>query len=146
MATNEILDHYSGLKRELNLILGQELKKFPFGHKQMTILYYLGRKGSMTMGELAEITQSDKATITRAIASLEESDLIRRDTDKCDSRKSNIQLSAKGRAQSDKAQYIRELIAGKINATLTAKERETAAALLSKIVTGLQAGRTESEN
>lgn len=129
----------------MSLVTSQELKKFPYGHKQMMVLYHLGRRGPLTMGELADITLSDKATITRAIASLEELQFVKRVPDKDDNRKIHIHLLAKGKIQADKAQIVRSTLEGKIEKSLSDDEQAHLTVLLEKLVRGLQSQRAESE-
>jgi DNA-binding MarR family transcriptional regulator len=65
----EILEAFVSLRREVALIRAAETKKMDFGHNQISILYRLLKAGA-TMGELAEHTLSDTATITRTVALL----------------------------------------------------------------------------
>lgn len=146
MPTLSILDMFSSLRRELQLIIGEELKKADFGPKQMMILYHLGANTECTMGELACVTLSDKATVTRAIASLERLDLIRRVSDKSDSRKTRIKLTAKGKLRANQAKQLRETIAYKMNETLSPHEQTQFIDLLSKVVNRLKSQRAESES
>ena len=145
MQTNKVIDAWAQVRRELNLVTSQELKKFPYGHKQMLVLYHLGRRGPLTMGELADVTLSDKATITRAVASLEKLQFVKRAPDKDDNRKVHIHLLAKGKVQADKAQVVRRALVGKIERSLGDAEQTQLATLLEKLARGLQDQRAESE-
>lgn len=137
VAKNEVLECYISLRREMNLALGERLKKTSFGHKQMLILYYLTR-GSISMRELAGFTLSDPAAISRAVASLEEDGWVVRKACPDDQRRVMVSLTAKGRARSKEAEQIREELSKVIDQTLTPKEREQISQLMRKVVLGLK--------
>jgi DNA-binding MarR family transcriptional regulator len=86
------------------------------------------------MGELADYTLSDKASISRTVNLLEDSGFIKRVSDPSDRRVTSIELTAKGRAQSEKAVEIRKSIAKKLDSTLTTAERKQLSALVNKVV------------
>jgi DNA-binding MarR family transcriptional regulator len=137
MSTFTVLDAYSALRREISLVRSVELKALDFGYKQMVILYRL-TQGNCAMGELAEYTQSDKASATRAVESLESAGWVKRIADPADRRKIIIELTARGRQKAAKAIEIRDHIGERVNATLNANEQKELSRLLNKVVEGLQ--------
>lgn len=145
MPTNSVMDMFSSLRRELHLIMGQELKNSEFGHKQMSILYHLGGRGELSMGELALLTLSDKATVTRAVDALEKCGLVKRASDAKDSRKTVLKLTAKGKTHAGRAQKLRDVLAQKMDACLSPNEQKQLTDLLAKVVNGLKDRRAESE-
>lgn len=140
MSTNEILDAYAMLRKELGLIRAAELKSCDFGPTQMLILFQLSRFPA-TMGELAEYALIDKAAMTRAIASLEKSGLVKRFTHDTDMRITMIELTAKGKNRAVEAAKIRENIGNIVNSTLNNEERKELARLLTKSATALHKKR-----
>jgi DNA-binding MarR family transcriptional regulator len=137
MSTYDVLEAYTSLRRELNLVLAHELKNAEFGQKQMMILFKL-RKEPASMGEIAEYSLSDKAAVTRAVASLEKAGLVRRAASPEDQRKSIVELTAKGRSKAHEAERVRSVISKCINDTISVKERGQLAMLLQKVVAQLQ--------
>ncbi|MDD4975976.1 MAG: MarR family transcriptional regulator [Bacteriovorax sp.] len=136
MSTNEILDAFAMLRKELGLIRAAELKAFDFGPTQMLILFQLSRS-TATMGELAEYALVDKAAMTRVVASLEKSGLVKRFTHETDLRITVIELTTKGKAKAREAEIIRENIGKKVNSTLSTEERKELTRLLTKAATVL---------
>lgn len=145
MSKHAVFENYISLRREVNLALGERLRKSQFGHKQMLILYYLSR-GSISMRELAEFTLSDPAAISRAVASLEKDGYVVRKTDSDDQRKVLVSLTAKGRTKARKADAIREDLATSVDDTLSAREREQLASLIGKVVRGLRSQTKDRES
>lgn len=116
------------------------LKEMDFGHKQMMILLCL-EKSKASMTELAEFCISDKASISRAVDSLEAAGWVKRSVPGEDRRKSVIELTAKGRTKAEKADQIRQYISEQINLTITAVEQKELARLLNKVAQGLDKNR-----
>jgi DNA-binding MarR family transcriptional regulator len=140
MATNRILDLYSMLRRELALTRAAELGEKDFGHMQMVILYRLTLSPA-TMGEIAECTLADKASATRAVASLEKAGLMTRKTAATDRRVTMVELTRKGRKQAADAVKVRGKIEQKIIRSLDSTERREFARLLGKVADGLRSQR-----
>jgi DNA-binding MarR family transcriptional regulator len=133
MSSSEVLDSFIALRRHVALIRASEASALDFGHNQIAILYKLSL-GPATMGALADYTLSDKASISRTVNLLEDSGFIKRVSDPSDRRVTSIELTAKGRAQSEKAVEIRKSIAKKLDSTLTTAERKQLSALVNKVV------------
>jgi DNA-binding MarR family transcriptional regulator len=145
MSTFEVLDAYSSLRREISLIRAAEMRALDFGYKQMLILYRL-TKSSASMGELAEFSQSDKASATRAVGTMEGSGWVKKVFDPTDRRKVFIELTAQGRRKAAKADVLRHHIGQRVNKTLSVQEQKELARLLKKVVLGLQENRNEIKN
>ncbi len=140
MSTNEILDAFSLLRRELAHLRAVELKSYDFGPMQMLILLRL-LKSAATMGELAEHALVDKAAITRSVASLISSGLVKKTTDEKDLRITIIELTTRGKNKAAEAMSVREILGKKLNNILTNEERKELARLLTKAGTGLSQKR-----
>lgn len=140
MSTNEILEAFALLRKELAHIRATELKSYDFGPMQMTILLRLS-KSPATMGELAECALVDKAAITRSIASLIASGLVKKISHVTDLRITMIELTAKGKTKAAEAVSVREILSKKLNSILTNEERKELARLLTKAGTALSKKR-----
>ncbi len=141
MSTNEtnheMIEAYSSLKRELNLILTEELKAINFGYKQMLIIHHLNTS-PMSMSELSSNCYSDPASTSRTVASLEKAGLVKRKTDGEDNRKSLIQLTSKGRARVELVKQVKKNISVMINQTLDSEEQKNFVQLLNKVISNLK--------
>ena len=137
MSTNDVLDAFGSLRRELARHSGELLKELEIGRTQMLILYRLG-KGVATMTDLADYTLSDKAAITRAIGTLEQNGWIRRRADDIDRRKVLVELTVKGRAKCKEATSARDGLAKRMSNTLDAAERVKLSSLLLKVTEKLE--------
>lgn len=140
MSSFEILDAHTILRRELSLSWAAELRDFSFGAKQMGILFRLAQS-NCSMRELSEFSQSDPAATSRTVASLEKAGLVIRKGDAKDSRKSIIELTAKGRKPAILALKIRDIIGKQVNASLSLNEQKELANLLRKAAAGIQGQR-----
>jgi MarR family 2-MHQ and catechol resistance regulon transcriptional repressor len=137
MSTSSVLDSYISFRRAVALLRAAEVKDLEFGHNQISVLYKLSL-GPATMGELVEATSSDKASMTRTVASLEKMGFVKRKGDENDRRVIVIELTAKGRIHSQKAHEIRNAIAMRLEKCLNAEERKQFAFLVDKIVNHLK--------
>lgn len=129
----EILEAFISLRRHVALIRASESKKMDFGHNQISVLYRL-LQSNATMGELAEHTLSDKASMTRTVSLLEDAGYVKRAPDPSDRRIVNIELTPKGRQQARKAYEIRSAIGRRLEECLSRKERKELSQLIQKIV------------
>ena len=133
MSTFEVLESYVLLKRAVAQIRAAELKNLEFGHNQIGILYRLSISDA-TMGELADYSLTDKASVSRTVASLEKLGFVKRVGDKADRRVINIELTAKGKIQAQVAAKIRSSVGKKLDATLNPAEKKQLTLLTQKIV------------
>lgn len=136
MSTFSVLEAYAKVRREVSLISAARLKALDFGQKQMMILFRLG-EDDCSMSELGEFTQSDKASITRAVDSLEAAGWLERKPSSEDRRKIMVGLTTKGKQKARQARDLRNFIGERLNETLTPTERKDLARLLNKVAEGL---------
>lgn len=141
MATFEVLEAFRTLRRDVALLRAAESKDFDWGHNQISILYRLSLSRAK-MGELADYTFTDKASITRTIAVLERRGLVKRTSDPKDKRITYIELTKSGKQQAQKAKEIRDSIGKRLDACLSKEERVTFGKLVQKITEGLNLGAT----
>lgn len=137
MSNNTILESYLLLRRSIALLRAAEVKELEFGHNQIGLLYKLSL-GKASMGELAEYTLSDNASITRTVRLLEKSGYVHRHQSEKDRRVYLIELAPKGKALAKKARKIRDSIGFKLEQVLSPKEREQFSVCAQKIAAALK--------
>ena len=128
------LDVFSAVRKELSLLMVDELKKYNFGRSQMLIISSLSRLGDQSMKDLSAITLSDPASTTRTVHSLEKLGWLKRVVDKADQRRTVVRLTPKGQRHSKDVHAIRQAISRRIDRSLDAEEQKQAVALLTKLV------------
>jgi len=137
MSTIEVLEAYSLLRREINYIRSTQMGFHHIGYKQMLLLTRL-MKTEASMGELADFTLSDKASMTRMVRSLEKAGLVKRKAFAGDRRMSIIELTARGRVYGAKAQEVRKSLGAIFNSALSAHEQKELTRLLNKTSAAMQ--------
>jgi DNA-binding MarR family transcriptional regulator len=145
MASLSLLDAFALLRRELSLMVNQELKELNIGPKQMLVLYYLSLHGSASATVLSDYSQSDPAATSRTIASLEKLAWIKRTTDPSDSRRSILVLTASGKKAAQMTKAVRLAIATRLSDTLSVKEQSQLEKLLLKAAESLQNVRSKEQ-
>jgi DNA-binding MarR family transcriptional regulator len=138
MTTNSLLESYLKIKRVLAALRAQEMKNLDFGANQISVLYRLSLSDA-TMGELVEYASTDKASMTRTIASLVSSGLVRRKSDAEDRRVIRIELTAKGKEKASVAKKVRTNIEKKLEESLSSKDRQAFSSLVDKLTDYLNA-------
>lgn len=144
MSTFEVLESYVSLRRRIALLRASSTKDLELGHNQVSILYRL-LLSTATMGELADYTATDKASVSRTVTSLEKEGLIKRRSDSVDRRVVYIELTAKGKTKALAAQKIRIAIGKKIEFALTSSEKKQFSNLAQKIITHLDSLTKDSK-
>lgn len=134
-----VLDSYGYLRRSVAQLGAAELRRIRMGTKQMGILYNLSTGAAKTSSELAENTQSDRATVSRCLTGLIREGLVSRSTDPRDRRWEILTLTAAGKRRAEKANQVRGRIEKVLAGALTAREREILPKLLDKIADAVNA-------
>jgi DNA-binding MarR family transcriptional regulator len=107
------------------------------------ILFYLAENQGLVASDLARHTQSDRASVTRALQSLEKAGFLRRKLDPSDSRRVELELTAKGRSKAESLEAIRGEIIKRITGTLSAKELKELERLMKTVAEGLSTLREQ---
>lgn len=137
MSTSEVLEAFLSLRRNVALLRAAQVNDLEFGHNQIGILYRLSLSNA-TMGELAEYSVIDKASVTRTVASLEKAGFAKRVGDMQDRRIVHIELTPKGKAKARLAKQIRDSIGKKLDNTLSESERKQLLFFIHKITENLK--------
>lgn len=125
------------------LIIGDEFKKAysqleecPCSLRDMKIIQFLST-GNKSMSELADFMSLTAGSMTSAIDSLIEEKYVKRDFDKNDRRKINIQLTKKGEKIAELLLNKHFEISGNLLSKLSQKEQDEFLTLLGKITQNL---------
>lgn len=103
------------------------------------ILLLVRETGGCTQKYLTERTRVDPAAMTRQLGALEEAGLVHRMDDPRNRRRSLVALTAKGMAEAEAVSQKREEFLKGALAGVSREERETASAMLGKILANLDA-------
>lgn len=115
------------------------LRELGFGPKQLVALRLVGKRKQCTMAEIADGTNSDKASVTRVVSSLVDAGWLQREHGVSDRRQVFIKLSAKGSRNFTKIEKTYGQIADHLASFLEPKEQKELLRILSKIESGLSA-------
>ncbi|MGE3386034.1 MAG: MarR family winged helix-turn-helix transcriptional regulator [Bdellovibrionales bacterium] len=113
------------------------LRELGFGPKQLVALRLVGKRKQCTMAEIADGTNSDKASVTRIVSSLVAAGWLQREHGVSDRRQIFITLSAKGSRNFSKIEKTYGLIADHLASVLEPKEQKELLRLLTKIENGI---------
>ena len=97
------------------------------------ILYRLSLAERLTMGELAQLVNRDKSTVTVLIRKLEATGFVEREVSEKDSRVVYIKLTPQGREYNDKTKDISRQLIERCYQGFSQEERQTTFALLKRI-------------
>ena len=138
MSTNiELLEEFGNVRRSLGRMAVQYGRDLKIGPKQLVAIRFIGKKKKCTMAEIAEGTNSDKASVTRIINSLVETGWLERQFGTEDRRQIVITLSVEGARKIPKIEKIYSIIAERFASSLNAKEQKELLQLFTKIKQGL---------
>ena len=129
------------LPTELREVIGRLIRRLRREHRfprtQASVLGWLYRDGPRSIGELAAIEYVRPQSMSQTVAELEAEDLIERRPDATDGRRTQVALTAKGRAELEAIRSAGEGWLGKAIAEFTPAEQETlrqAIRLLNRLV------------
>lgn len=131
------------LPTELRVVLGRLLRRLRGEHRfpltQASVLGWLDRDGPHSIGELAAIESVRPQSMSQTVCELEAEGLVARHADASDGRRSQIALTASGRAALDSDRAAREGWLSKEISELTPDEQQTlreAVVLLARLANG----------
>ena len=127
---------------QLAQLASLRFRKIQLGLKQASILNHLLGAERATLTEIAEITLSDLAAASRAVASLQKAGLVKKAADPHDSRKLIIALTAAGRRKAATGFDIRASIFAEFERTLSLNEITELCRLLGLAAQALHEART----
>ncbi len=132
-----LFETYQRVRRGVAKLGAAELKRLKIGPKQLGILYCLVEGRASTASELATITQSDRATISRCVNALTRGGLLTSRKHEDDRRWEILSLTPSGKRMAAKAYQARGRLEGVLTKSLNETERETLINLLAKVATSV---------
>lgn len=108
-------------------------ERFGLGITEWRVMAVLGAHSPLSAGTVAERTAMDKVAVSRAVSNLLGKKYLNRRTDRRDARRSELALSAKGRAVFDQIVPLALDIEAKILSVLPESEQQHLLAILDKL-------------
>lgn len=110
-------------------------KQFSLGVREWRVVAILGDVGAVSAADMVGPAAFDKATVSRAIATLEKRGLVERMPDPGDRRKQLVQLTQAGAEIHDRIVPLARMRARVLESALTSEERAQLFVLLDKLTT-----------
>lgn len=114
-------------------LLRRMQREFGIIRPEWTVLICLRHREDVSPSDICEFTEQPRNTVSRAVASLEERRLIRRESDQADGRRARLSLTQAGKRLHDRIMPMFEDIEAKLLEPLNPSEREAFAATLQKL-------------
>jgi DNA-binding MarR family transcriptional regulator len=133
------------VSRRMTRELNQQLQPFGITAPQFVVLAVLWQQDGLTQNAIAELTGSDRPTLTAMLKLMTAQGLVRRDRDAADNRYQRVYLTPEGL----RLRTALPALAGRVNeataADLSLEDLDTLMSLLNRVRATLGAGRTLSE-
>lgn len=113
-------------------------KQFGIGVREWRVIAILGDQGPANAGEMVGPAAFDKATVSRAINTLEMLGYVERLPDESDGRKQLVRLTAAGVGLHDRIVPLAKMRAKVLESALTAQERKQFFAIVEKLRTQIE--------
>lgn len=136
--SRRLLERFVDVRRRINLVATQLVAPLEIGTKQFAIARQLGKLGAATASELARLTFSDAAAVTRAVDSLVARGWAARKAHPSDRRQRQIVLTAEGKRNLASVDQVYEELADRFEAALSPKERRELDRLLGVLAESLE--------
>ena len=114
-------------------IAGLYSERFGLSITEWRVMAVLGHEHNLSANQVAERTAMDKVAVSRAVSQLLEKKLLLRQTHGQDRRRSELKLSAKGRAVFDQIVPLALALEHRILASLAPSEQSQLLAILDKL-------------
>jgi DNA-binding MarR family transcriptional regulator len=142
----EALEKFGKLRRQLSQAFIGHLKPVGIAPRQAILLRYLSVHGARSLAELARMTVTDPATVTRTVTLLLKKGLLRRLHHATDRRRLEVSLTDAGRKLAEQVDRVYARTAERIVNPLSAQERKALIQLLDKILASSEFTETKKEN
>ena len=122
--------------RQLRSDATRKFSEYNIGFEQLEVLFCVigAEKESMSISEIASFLDKDKATISRAVKSLESKGLVLRQTIMEDKRMIQVKLSDQGMAKIMEAKQEKDFFLAKIESSISKTEQKLFLNVLIKIL------------
>ena len=118
------LDTFSALARSLRAVLAEMYGDAGIGSTQAKFVRHVARSGSISQAALARGTRTDPALAGRALQSLLDRGVLRRERSAVDRREYVLQLGPKGAEVLAQVERVRERMADRLMRPLDARDLE----------------------
>ncbi len=136
----------TNIQRCINTIKDKNMKAIGLKSGYVSCLFYIGKFGSLSQGQLCDVCNENKAAISRKIEYLEKNGYVEKDLSSNAKYKNPITLTKKGKETADFiANKISEIIS-KANTEISENDRDILYASLEKINSNLKKIIKEEEN
>jgi DNA-binding MarR family transcriptional regulator len=138
MSDTALIETFGRVRRQINLIITQDLKPLGIGPKQAVILRYLADHGPSSAAEISRTTITDPAATCRTLEAMIRKGWILQQEHPDDRRRYQVSLSRKGAKLVDELRATVRKSSQKIFKPLSEKERTSFHEYLLRIQKGLQ--------
>jgi DNA-binding MarR family transcriptional regulator len=102
------------------------------------VLHQIGERGPARISDLAHLTQTGDAAVSRQVSLLEQRGLVSREVDPHDGRASRVSLTAEGRRVSKRLRQAQDEIFSELLDGWKRKDLETLAGLMERLIDDLR--------
>jgi DNA-binding MarR family transcriptional regulator len=121
---NEFVEKFGAVKRRITALASEAYAKAEVGSLQAKLLRHIGRHARISQADLARATESDPTLTGRALQTLIERGLVRREHDDDDGRKYVLELGAAGRRMHGRIDELRGELVAQIGEVLDDRDLE----------------------
>lgn len=133
----EFIDRFSAVKKRITAHAAEAYAEVEVGTMQAKLLRHIGRAGPISQAELARATESDPTLTGRALQSLIERDLVRRERSEEDRREYVLTLGPAGKRTHARIEKLRSELAAKVVRALDERDLDDFDRIAAKILAAL---------
>jgi DNA-binding MarR family transcriptional regulator len=130
----EFIDKFGTVRKCISSLAAQAYATLEVGSMQARLLRYIGKHGRISQAGLARATGSDPTLTGRALQTLIERGLVRRQRSDEDRREYVLELGAAGRRARDRVEKVRARLAARVVAALDERDLEDFDRIAKKIL------------
>jgi DNA-binding MarR family transcriptional regulator len=130
---------FGAVKKRITTLAADAYAVVDLGSMQAKLIRQIGKHERMSQAELARATASDPTLTGRALATLIERGLVRRERSDEDRREYVLELSAAGRRSRDQVERLRGKLAARIGEALDDRDLEDFERIAAKLLVALEA-------
>ncbi len=119
---DSFIDTFAAVKRRVSALATQAYATIDLGSMQAKMLRHIGKHSRISQAELARATESDPALVGRALQTLGERDLVRRERSDEDRREYLLELTAAGKRLCERVDKLRAGVLARVTAPLDERD------------------------
>jgi DNA-binding MarR family transcriptional regulator len=140
----EFIETLGALKRCLASLAAQTYATAEMGSTQANLLRYIGEHSRISQADLARATGTDPTLTGRALQTLIERGLVRRERSDEDRREYVLELGAAGRRAQERVEKLRASLAARVVSALDARDLDDFDRIAKKILAAFEAAGERS--